>query len=120
MVWCFINFIAGETTNRDNKNLYDTVLLKSKRIGHGFNLAMHPSLKQIVKDKNICIECCPISNKVLGYQWDLRCHPVRSFLEEGIKVSISPDDPTFFDYEGVTLDYVYVFLAWELSLSDLK
>ena len=35
-------------------------------------------------------------------------------------MSISPDDPGFFNYEGVTLDYVYVFLAWELSLADLK
>lgn len=35
-------------------------------------------------------------------------------------MSISPDDPGFFDYEGVTLDYVYAFLAWELDLADLK
>jgi len=35
-------------------------------------------------------------------------------------VSISPDDPTFFDYQGVTLDYVYATLAWELDIRDLK
>jgi adenosine deaminase len=35
-------------------------------------------------------------------------------------VSISPDDPGFFDAEGVTLDFVYAFLAWELDLADLK
>ena len=35
-------------------------------------------------------------------------------------MSISPDDPGFFDAEGVTLDYVYAFLAWELNLADLK
>jgi adenosine deaminase len=41
-------------------------------------------------------------------------------LHDGIPVSISPDDPGFFDYEGVTLDWVYAFLGWELNLADLK
>ena len=61
-----------------------------------------------------------MSNLVLGYTLDLRCHPARAFLHQGIPVSISPDDPGFFDAEGVTLDYVYAFLAWELDLADLK
>ena len=29
-------FHAGETHDRNNENLYDAVLLNSKRIGHGF------------------------------------------------------------------------------------
>jgi len=75
---------------------------------------------EIVKEKQICIECCPISNFVLGYVLDLRCHPARGFLHQGLPVSISPDDPGFMGYEGVTLDYVYVFLAWGLDIADLK
>lgn len=75
---------------------------------------------EIVKERKICIECCPVSNLVLGYTLDLRCHPVRSMLHAGLPVSISPDDPGFWNYEGVTLDYVYIFLAWELNLADLK
>ena len=35
-------------------------------------------------------------------------------------MSISSDDPGFFNYQGVTLDYAYVALAWELDLMDLK
>jgi adenosine deaminase CECR1 len=41
-------------------------------------------------------------------------------MHEGVPISISSDDPCFFDYEGVTLDYAYVFLAWELTIADLK
>ncbi len=100
--------------------MYDAILLGTKRIGHGFNLALHPHLQEIVKKEQICIECCPVSNIVLGYTLDLRCHPVRGFLHQGIPVSINPDDPGFFDAEGVTLDYVYAFMAWELDLADLK
>ena len=29
-------FHCGETHDRGNENLYDAILLKSKRIGHGF------------------------------------------------------------------------------------
>lgn len=92
----------------------------SKRIGHGFHLAYHPELLAEVKEKNICIECCPVSNFVLGYVLDLRCHPARGFLHQGLAVSISPDDPGFMGYHGATLDYLYAFLAWDLDIADLK
>ncbi len=61
-----------------------------------------------------------MSNIVLGYTNDLRCHPIRSMLAKGLPVTISPDDPGFYDYEGTTLDYVYCFMAWDLDLCDLK
>lgn len=71
---------AGESVDRGNSNLVDAILMGTKRIGHGFALAKHPHLQKIVKDRKICIECCPVSNLVLGYTLDLRTHPVRSFL----------------------------------------
>ena len=111
---------CGESNSRDNDQLYDAIILGTKRIGHGFHLAYYPELMKVVKEKDICIECCPISNFLLGYVLDLRCHPARGFLKEGIPVTISPDDPGFMYYEGVTLDYVYCYLAWELDMSDLK
>lgn len=40
---------CGETNSRDNKQLYDAILLDTKRIGHGFHLAYHPELQKIVK-----------------------------------------------------------------------
>ena len=35
---------AGESNSRQNTNVYDAILLGSKRIGHGFNLAHRPEL----------------------------------------------------------------------------
>ena len=74
----------------------------------------------MVKEKDICIEVCPLSNMVLGYTRDLRTHPVSYMLNKGIQASISSDDPGLFGYEGVTLDYVYATGAWTLNLRDLK
>jgi adenosine deaminase CECR1 len=57
---------------------------------------------------------------VLGYTLDLRSHPIRDLMYKGLQFSISSDDPCFFDYEGVNLDYCYAVMAWELTLRDLK
>ena len=57
---------------------------------------------------------------LLAYCHDLRTHPVRSLLRQGVQVSISPDDPGFFGNPGVTLDYLVAYVAWGLDLADLK
>ncbi len=111
---------AGESCESANENVLDAILLGSKRIGHGFQLIQWPNLETLVKERQICIECCPVSNFVLGYCHDMRLHPVRSFMHSGVPVSVSPDDPGFWGYEGSTLDFVYAFLAWELDVRDLK
>jgi adenosine deaminase CECR1 len=72
-------------------------LLGTKRIGHGMALAKSPTLIDLVKKNSICLECCPVSNRILGYCSDLRCHPVRGLIAKGVKVSINPDDQGFFD-----------------------
>ena len=39
---------------------------------------------------------------------------------KGLQFSISSDDPCFFNYQGVNLDYAFATLAWELDIRDLK
>ena len=39
-------FHAGETHDRTITNMHDAVLLNSKRLGHGFQLALFPNLLQ--------------------------------------------------------------------------
>jgi len=47
---------AGESTDRYNENLYDAILLGTKRIGHGLAIDFHPYLVQLVRDNNIGYE----------------------------------------------------------------
>jgi len=115
---CF--FHAGESDTSENTNLYDALLLGSKRIGHGFNVALHPKLVDYVIQEGICLEVCPISNFILGYQIDLRNHPARFLINHGMNISINSDDPGFYGYSGVTLDFAFAFLSWELGIADLK
>ncbi|CAB0040225.1 unnamed protein product [Trichogramma brassicae] len=73
-------FHAGETNwygRQPDHNLYDAIVLNTKRIGHGFALIKHPKLMEIVKEKKIVVEVSPISNQVLKLVGDMRNHPAR-------------------------------------------
>ncbi|KAI8822899.1 uncharacterized protein EV422DRAFT_522623 [Fimicolochytrium jonesii] len=115
---------AGETQRcgpAPDANLVDALLLGTKRIGHGIALSRHPGLIKRVIDQNIAVEVAPISNQMLGYVKDLREHPVIDLLLSGVQVTLAPDDPMLYGYEGVTPDYYQVYMAFEsLDLRSLK
>lgn len=92
---------AGETLDHGgdtDSNLYDAILLGSKRIGHGFSLARHPLLIDICKKNDIAIEICPISNELLGLCDTIRGHPMYQLLAQSVPCTLNTDDPGFFKY----------------------
>lgn len=103
-----------------NNNVIDVYLLGAKRIGHGFELAKLPRLAEYYRKNKICVELCPISNQLLRYFKDLRNHPGISLFNQGVPITISPDDPAIFGYQGVSFDYWAAVIAWDLSLADVK
>ncbi|KAN0037302.1 hypothetical protein ACTFIV_002643 [Dictyostelium citrinum] len=113
-------FHAGETILYNNTNLYDAILLNTKRIGHGIQLPKHPLLMDLVLKNDIGIEICPISNQILQYVSDMRAHPGLDLLNRGLPVTISPDDPAIFNYGGLSFDFFEVTYSWGLNLQQLK
>ena len=103
-----------------NQNTYESILLNSKRIGHGIGFFKHPYLLQLLKAKQTPIEICVVSNQILGYSADIRNHPGQHFYKMGIPIVINPDDPSFFGYDEVTVDWYEAYMAWGLNLGDLK
>ena len=110
---------SGETSRVSSENLYDALLLGARRIGHGLALVRHPVLMEMARERGVAIEVCPISNQVLGYVGDLRSHPAVAYLNAGIPVVVSPDDPGLMRHT-LSHDFYEAFLAWELELRDLK
>lgn len=111
---------AGESLNVKNHNLADAYLLKSKRVGHGYNLYMFPDLLEKYKKANIALEVCPLSNIRLGYVSDLRQHPMIEYLKRGLPVVIASDDPLFFENKTLTDDWFAVILSFDLSVAEIK
>jgi len=110
---------SGESNWTENENVLDAILLDSRRIGHGLALFKHPLLMQIVKERGIAIEVCPISNQVLGYVADLRNHPAVLYINNGLPVVICPDDPGIWKC-SFSYDFYAAFMAWGLDLKCLK
>lgn len=92
-------FHCGETLECGDKvdgNLFDAVLLNSKRIGHGYAIARHPLLMDIFKEKNIAIESCPISNEILGLTSTIAAHHLPILLANDVPCTINSDNATFY------------------------
>ncbi|KNG48809.1 adenosine deaminase family protein [Stemphylium lycopersici] len=90
-------FHAGETLGDGDsvdENLFDAIVLGTRRIGHGFSLYKHPLLIDMVKEKRILVESCPVSNEVLRLCGSIMSHPLPALLARGVPCSLCNDDPT--------------------------
>ena len=118
-------FHAGECLgngDETDQNLFDAILLGTRRIGHGFSLFKHPLLLEMVKSKKILIESCPISNEVLRLTSSIKAHPLPALLARGVPCALSNDDPAILGHRdnGVTHDFWQALQGWEnLGLAGL-
>ncbi|KZP03232.1 Metallo-dependent hydrolase [Athelia psychrophila] len=111
-------FHAGETLGDGSKadvNLYDAILLGTKRIGHGFSLVKHPMLMQVCRERDIMLEVCPISNEILRLTSSMPMHPLPIVLNNGIPVALCSDDPAVFGNMGLSFDFYQVLVASEVT-----
>ncbi|KAK0728510.1 adenosine deaminase family protein [Lasiosphaeria miniovina] len=118
-------FHAGETLgdgDSTDQNLFDALLLGTRRIGHGFSLFKHPRLIDAVKDKRILVESCPISNEILRLTGSIMQHPLPALLARGVPCALCNDDPAILgqDTAGMTHDFWQALQGWEnLGLAGL-
>ncbi|MCJ1393377.1 hypothetical protein MMC18_006250 [Xylographa bjoerkii] len=118
-------FHAGECLgdgDETDENLFDAILLGTRRIGHGFSLYKHPLLIEMVKQKSILIESCPISNEILRLTNSIMSHPLPALLARGVKIALCNDDPAILGHgkNGLTHDFWQALQGWEnLGLEGL-
>ncbi len=113
-------FHAGESVLPDSQNMVDAYLLGSKRIGHGLNLYRFPDLMEKIKEKQIALEVCPISNQLLRYCYDLRTHPAVEYLKRDVPFTICSDDPLAFNTTGLSYDFFEAIAGWHLGIAQIK
>jgi adenosine deaminase len=71
-------------------------LLQVRRIDHGNRALEDPALTARIAREQIPMTVCPLSNKRLQVCPDLRLHPLRRMLGEGLLVTVNSDDPSYF------------------------
>lgn len=85
-------------------------LLNVERIGHGIAAIHDPSLMDILADRQIPLDLCPVSNLLTGAlsrqlaqeNAPIESHPLPKLLRHGIPVTLSTDDPTMFHTDLAT------------------
>jgi adenosine deaminase len=63
------------------------------RVGHAVRAAESPALLDRIAERGITVECCLTSNVVYGAVESLEAHPLRRFVEAGVRVTLSTDNP---------------------------
>ena len=88
--------------------------LKVERIGHGTRAIEDESLMRYLAEKQIPLECCPLSNVRTGVVKSIEAHPVKRFFDAGLLVTVNTDDPAMF---GNSLAQEYQMLEERLGFS---
>ena len=86
---------AGEAAG--SESIWGAIkVLEVDRIGHGTRAIEDPALIEYLSTKKIPIELNPISNVKTAVIPSIESHPVRTYWDAGIPISINTDDPKMF------------------------
>ena len=85
---------AGETTGPEG--IWEALSIGSERIGHALSAIQDPNLLQELKVRSTALELNPTSNVRTGACPSFAEHPLRSYFNAGLLVTLNSDDPAFF------------------------
>ena len=89
-------------------------ILHACRIGHGTAAIKDNCVMEMLKDKNITLEMCPISNIQTKAVNSIKEYPIREYLDMGISVTINTDNTTV---SNTSLAKEYKLLMDELDFT---
>lgn len=92
--------------------------LHAERIDHGIQCLKDSMLVARLREQNIPLTVCPLSNLALHNVPSLSQHPLKRMLEVGLNVSIHSDDPAYFG-GYVNENYLAVQRALDLSRDEI-
>jgi adenosine deaminase/aminodeoxyfutalosine deaminase len=85
---------AGETGGPES--MWGALNIHAERLGHGV-AAMHDAdLMEELAQRQIPIEICLSSNQRTGVCPNLTDHPVKTFFDKGLMITLNSDDPAMF------------------------
>jgi adenosine deaminase len=70
--------------------------LGAERIDHGVRCGEDPGLVRRLREEQVPLTVCPLSNVRLRVFPSVEEHPVKRMLDEGLRVTVNSDDPAYF------------------------
>jgi len=83
---------AGETGRPENIRAA-VELFGADRIGHGTAASRDPKVLELLATRGICVEVCPISNRLTGAVRSDETHPLLDLMAHGVPFVICSDNP---------------------------
>jgi len=71
-------------------------VLRIDRLDHGNRSLEDPALVERLRQSQMTLTVCPLSNLKLGGVKDLRQHPLKKMLDLGLRATVNSDDPAYF------------------------
>jgi adenosine deaminase/aminodeoxyfutalosine deaminase len=85
---------AGETAPAES--IWGALNLHAERIGHAVTAGQDPDLIEELAYRQIPVEICLTSNLRTGVCKAIAEHPVKSYFDQGVMVTLHTDDPSLF------------------------
>jgi adenosine deaminase len=109
---------AGEAAG--SESIWGAVkVLKVDRIGHGTRAFEDKKLIDYLKEKQIPLEMCPLSNVRTAVVKSIEEHPVKDYYRKGLIVFLNTDDPKMFN-NSLREEYVMFVDKMCFGLDDVK
>ena len=89
------------------------------RIGHGTRLREDPDLMAYINDHRIALEMCLSSNVHTGAIQTLADHPIKNYLDEGLRVTLNTDN-RLMSNTNVTREFMLGVEHCGLDLHDIE
>jgi adenosine deaminase len=86
----------------------------ASRLGHGVRAGEEPALLDYIRNRGITLEMCPTSNEQTHAVPSYRQHPIKRYLDSGVRVTINTDSRLI---SGVTLTDEYARAVNELGMT---
>ena len=108
---------TGETGSAEDVRRAVEILGLSE-VHHGINASTSKETMRFLADNHIQVNVCPSSNVMLGFAKDYAMHPIKTLVENGVKVTINTDDLLIFD-SSIENEYLKLYQAGTLSAEQL-
>lgn len=89
------------------------------RIGHGIYVLSDKAIVKKAKEAGIVFEVCPSSNVLIGNVRSFEEHPIRCMLDEGLRITLSTDDPGLFYMLDIEKECIAAVTKCGISLEEL-
>ncbi len=108
---------AGETVGPGG--IWGALNIGAERIGHALSAIDDPELMSVLAERQIPLEICITSNLRTSSCPSLAEHPVRSYFDSGLMVTLNSDDPALFASD-LEAEYRLAARAFDFTREQLR